>query len=74
LVVSSGRCEKQYVVDDSGILADNEYESLVAPFYLFTFYIIMMDTENDTGGPHQSMCIYLLFFVHASRGPALKKK
>jgi len=29
LVVSSGRCEKQYVLDDSGILADNEYEMKV---------------------------------------------
>ena len=30
----------------------------------------MLDTENDTQGPHQSMCICLLFFVQAFRGPA----
>lgn len=55
-------------------VADNEYEmKVVAPFYLFTFYVIMLDTENDTGGPHQSLFMYLLFFAQAFRGPALKK-
>ena len=29
LVISSGRCKKQHVVDDSGIIADNEYEMKV---------------------------------------------
>ena len=34
----------------------------------------MLDTENDTGGPHQSIVICLLFFDQASRGPAFLKK
>jgi hypothetical protein len=56
-------------------VADNEYEmKVVAPFYLFTFYVLMLDTENDTGGTHQSLFMYLLFFAQASRGPAFLKK